>query len=213
MKEQTQSITVKNNGSTTSWGDSYTLGTNTITTTDYTSINTDFTTDSFSFPKEGVTLTFNADEATCFDFYKYFIEPDVFTKVIEYVPNKVYKFIFNDKTEIKTICDESDTFDLEYAFFLALAKKLYSNKLTFDGVIAKVQELQYSKYYCKLVKKGIKLFFKQKEEENKKQLEKEQKERQHKRLIEKKKRRDARRAEQAKENLIDTIQQAIARSK
>lgn len=213
MKEQSQSqsITVKNNASSTSWGDSYTLlGTTDINTLDYTSY-TGYTTDSFSIPKKGVTLTFDTDSS--FDFYKYFIEPDVFKKVIEYVPNKVYKFIFNDKTEVKTICDESDTFDLEYAFFLALAKKLYSNKLTFEGVLAKVQELQYSKYYCKLVKNGIKLFFKQKEEENKKQLEKEQKERQHKRLIEKKKKRDARRAEQAKENLIDTIQQAIARSK
>ena len=80
MKEQSQSqsISVKNNTSSiTFWGDSYILGTgdiNTLTTdytyyptTDYTYYpNTDHTTDSFSVPKDGITLTFDADSS--FDF-------------------------------------------------------------------------------------------------------------------------------------------------
>ena len=63
--------------------------------------------------------------------------------VKEHVLDKVYEFTFYDDTKIKTICDEEDSFDLEYAFYLALAKKLYSDRYTFEGVIHKSYELQY----------------------------------------------------------------------
>ena len=51
------------------------------------------------------------------------LESDYFTDIKEIVNNKVYLFTFADGTEIKTICDEEDEFDFEFAFYLALAKK------------------------------------------------------------------------------------------
>ena len=61
--------------------------------------------------------------------------PYAFKYVKEIVPEKVYEFTFADDTKIKTICDEDDIFDLKYAFFLAIAKKLYSKEYTLPGVL------------------------------------------------------------------------------
>ena len=127
----------------------------------------------------------------------------------EYVPNKVYEFTFYDDTKIKTICDEEDVFDLEYAFYLALAKKLYSDKYTFEGVIHKSYELQYEKRYVKIVKNGIKLFKKIQEEKFKKEQEEKLKKNQHKKYVEKKIK-AKRRKEQ---NKINKIAKAIRLSK
>lgn len=132
-----------------------------------------------------------------------------FKKIEELAPFKVYRFTFNDGKVIKTICDEEDSFNLEYALYLALAKKLYSKTHTFEGVLAKSYTLHYEKYYSKIVKKGLKLFYKQQREEAKKEDEKILRENQHKKYIEKKKARDKRRAIQAQENLQKLIIEAI----
>lgn len=133
-----------------------------------------------------------------------------FTWVKEYVPNKVYGFkIDNSKKIIKTVCDDSDEFNLEYAFFLAIAKHLYSSTLTFEGVLEKARQLSYNKQYVKIVKDGIKLFKLLKNEEEKKQkYDKEQKAIK-KRRTEKKRRRHEARLEKQKE----LIKQAILESK
>ena len=129
--------------------------------------------------------------------------------VKEYVSNKVYEFTFNDDTKIKTICDEEDVFDLEYAFYLALAKKLYSETYTFEGVIHKSYELQYEKKYVKIVKNGIKLFKKIQEEKIKKEQEEELKKNQHKKYIEKK----IKAKKRKEQNEINKIAKAIRLSK
>ena len=63
------------------------------------------------------------------------LHPNYIDKIEELKPEKVYRFTFNDNTIIKTVCSGEDVFDLRYACFLAIAKKLYSKILTFDGVI------------------------------------------------------------------------------
>lgn len=81
-----------------------------------------------------------------------------FIKVEILCPEKVMRFTFDDKTVIKTICDEEDDFDFEFAFFIALAKKMYGKEYTSRGIFTKACELEVQKKYIKIVKKGIKVF-------------------------------------------------------
>ncbi len=133
----------------------------------------------------------------------------MFKKVEEIVPEKVYRFTFNDGKIIKTVRSDLDIFDLEYTFYLALAKKLYAPTFTFEGVINKSYELQYEKKYKKIVKQGIKLLKEYQENKAKKEEEKAIKERRHKKLVEKKKAARKRK----RENEINLIAEAIRRSK
>lgn len=191
-------------------------------TTDTTSINVN--------PSQSITYTtgtsINSQPIICtgkipslsFNNYDYFTvtgyqDPDDFKKVIEYKPGKVYGFIFNNNKEIKTICDPSDTFDFDFAFYLAAAKLIWSKELTLEGVINKANELKTIKKWVKRVEKAKKQFYKEQQEEIKaKQKEEEEKER-HKKYIEKKKNRDKKRALQAQENLKNIISEAIKENK
>lgn len=128
-----------------------------------------------------------------------------FTDIKEYVPNKVYSFTFADKTKIKTVCSDEDVFNLEYAFYLALSKKLFSKELTFDGILRMVEEIRCQKYYVNLVKKGIKLFNKLQKTEQEKKEKEEIKARQHKKYIEKKKKQKERRLKRQAEILARAI--------
>lgn len=86
-------------------------------------------------------------------------------------PNKVLRFTFSNKKQIKTICDNVDDFNFEYACFLAYAKLLYKDEYTFEGILYKADELRYQKRFVKLVNEGIKKFNKDEEEKFKKELE------------------------------------------
>lgn len=136
-----------------------------------------------------------------------------FKEIKEYVPNRVYQFTFNDDTKIKTTLHQSDAFSLSYAFYLAIAKKLYSKEYTLQGVMKKAEELSYQKEYVKIVNKGIKLFNKQKEEkELEAQKQKEEKLR-HQKNYQKKLEKEKRKKERKQTELQETILQAILESK
>lgn len=136
-----------------------------------------------------------------------------FKEIKEYVPNRVYQFTFNDDVKIKTTLHQSDVFSLSYAFYLAIAKKLYSKEYTLQGVMKKAEELSYQKEYVKIVNKGIKLFNKQKEEkELEVQKQKEEKLR-HQKNYQKKLEKEKRKKEQKQTELQETILQAILESK
>ena len=134
-----------------------------------------------------------------------------FKKVIQRNPGRVYEFIFQDDTHIKTVCAEEDLkiFNLKYAFFLALAKYLYKDKYTFMGILNKIPDLMQQKKYIKIVKEGMKLFKEQ-------QKEKEKKEAKEKELKEIKKRKIAKAQEKRKrkrEQNIDILVKAIQNAK
>lgn len=91
-------------------------------------------------------------------------------------PNKVLRFTFSDKTIIKTICDQVDSFDFEYSFYLAYAKYLYGKTLTTNGIEKMAKDFKNVKAINKLVQKNIKMFYAQeKEKEKQKQIEAEKK--------------------------------------
>lgn len=132
-----------------------------------------------------------------------------FEYIKEIVAEKVYEFTFHDNSKVKTIRREEDPFDLEYMFYLALAKKFYSRDYTFEGVLSKSYTIQFEKKYIKAVKKGIKLFNKLKEEELKKKEYDEMKKRQHEKHIRRKKEvKERKRKEQ-----INILAEAIRLSK
>lgn len=110
-----------------------------------------------------------------------------FEHVKEIVPERVYQFTFKDGKKIKTVREENDSFDFEYMFYLAIAKTMYSKDYTFEGVLEKSYQLQYTKKYAKAVKDGIRLFKKLKEEEEKKKELEAIKKRQHTKYVNKKK--------------------------
>ena len=129
--------------------------------------------------------------------------------IVEYVPEKVYKIVFKDNTEIKTIKDSFDEFNPEYMFYLAIAKKLYSKTYTFDGVLTKAYQLMVQKEYIKIVRKGLKLFNTLQEEKKKKEEYDKMKKRQREKNIRKKKAAK----ERKRQEQINIIAEAIRLSK
>ena len=135
-------------------------------------------------------------------------DPNNFKKVEILRPNKVIRFTFEDDTVIKTICEEEDTFDFEFAFYIALAKKFFKKCYTPEGILHKAKEFSYEKSYVKRVKQGIKLYYKQeKEKEDAKKREKELKE-----IKERQKAKRQRQKARAKQRRINDLTIAIKKA-
>lgn len=124
-------------------------------------------------------------------------------------PFKVVGFTFDEKTKIKTICDDRDDFSLEYACFLAYAKLLFSKTLTHEGIIVKSQELQYEKKYIKLVKEAIRNY-KKEELEKAKELDREEEKKQIKIRQQKKKAEKKKRSQEAEiKNIANILKETL----
>lgn len=131
------------------------------------------------------------------------------TKVEILKPGKVLRFTFSDKTVIKTVCVNGDTFDFKFAFFLAYAKYFWGNLLTTQGIENKAKTFTDIKFFNTLVKKGMKVYFNQKKEEEKEEKEKaERKEIRANRIAKK-----IAKKEKARENRINEMAEAIKRAK
>lgn len=137
------------------------------------------------------------------------LHPNYIDKIEELKPEKVYRFTFNDGTIIKTVCSEMDIFDLRYACFLAIAKKLYSKILTFEGVINESYQLMYYKDYNKMVDKLIKKFYKEQEEKAKEEEAKRISKRKHDKLVARK----IAKKERERQKQVDIIKEAIIAAK
>ena len=102
--------------------------------------------------------------------------PIKFAKVEMLAPNKVMRFTFNEGDVIKTVCNDGDTFTIETACYVALAKYLSYKSLTPEGISALAEELRYYKQANKIVEAGIKTYEKSvKEAEKRAAAEKEAK--------------------------------------
>ena len=132
------------------------------------------------------------------------IYPEI-VKIEILVPNKVLRFTFKYGTQIKTICNDEDVFDFDFAIYLAYSKLINSNKFTKEGIEHMAHEMTYQKKWVKKVKEAKKLF-KQQETERIKQ-EKEEKERAaaRKRQAEKKARKKKERKERELKALAEKI--------
>ena len=126
-------------------------------------------------------------------------------KIEVLVPNKVLRFTFKYGTQIKTVCNDEDTFDFDFAIYLAYSKLVNKDLCTKEGIEKQAHEMKYWKHWVKKAKEAKKLF-KQQETERIKQ-EKEEKERAaaRKRQAEKKARKKKERKERELKALAEKI--------
>ena len=178
-----------------------------------------FTNDNYSYYTVNVSdikpNTIYANGTNLTSFFKTYQEKEkkkdiYFKKVIQRNPGRVYEFIFQDNTHIKTVCAEEDLkiFNLKYAFFLALAKYLYKDKYTFIGILNKVPDLMQQKKYIKIVKEGMKLFREQQKEKEKKEAKEKEHKEIKKRKIAKAQEKRKRKREQDLDILVKVIKNA-----
>jgi len=121
------------------------------------------------------------------------------------VPNKVLRFTFKFGTQIKTVCNEEDAFDFDFAIYLAYSKLINSNRFTKEGVEHKAHEMKYQKYWVKKVKEAKKLFKEQEAERIKKEREEKERAAAHKRQAEKKARKKKERKERELKALAEKV--------
>lgn len=126
-------------------------------------------------------------------------------KIEVLVPNKVLRFTFKYGTQIKTVCNDEDTFDFDFAIYLAYSKLVNKDLCTKEGIEEQAHLMKYWKHWVKKAKEAKKLF-KQQETEKIKQ-EKEEKERAaiRKRQAEKKARKKKERKERELKALAEKI--------
>lgn len=131
------------------------------------------------------------------------------TDVNVIVPNKVVVVTFKDGEKEKMVCHKDDTFDLRKCLFIAIAKHLYKDTHTLEGIEYEAQRLMYLKKYNKMVDKALKDY------KNKlKMIAKEKAmEEERKRIVANKKRKHEeylkRRAEKRRNEMIDTIYSGV----
>lgn len=137
------------------------------------------------------------------------ITDDIFyseiVKIEILVPNKVLRFTFKFGTQIKTICNEEDAFDFDFAIYLAYSKLINSNRFTKEGVEHKAHEMKYQKYWVKKVKEAKKLFKEQEAERIKKEREEKERAAARKRQAEKKARKKKERKERELKALAEKV--------
>lgn len=80
-----------------------------------------------------------------------------FSLIEEVVPGRVVKVTYHRK-EYKMKCDSRDTFSMEKALYLTLAKYYYGDTYTSEGIEQVANELKYKKDYVKKVEQAMKLF-------------------------------------------------------
>ena len=78
------------------------------------------------------------------------------TQIKIIAPNKVVEVYFTDGLKEKMVCHEDDIFDLRNCLFLALAKHMYKDTYTVEGVEYKANEMKFMKKYVKLVDVALK---------------------------------------------------------
>ena len=128
------------------------------------------------------------------------------------VPNKVVEVTFVDNHKEKMICHQDDEFDLSRCLFIAIAKRMYKQSYTCEGIEYKATGLSMLKEYVKIVDKAIKAYEKKltdiakAENEHKAYLERIEK----KRI--KKAERDTRRSNAVKEEMIEMQKEAYIRA-
>ena len=128
------------------------------------------------------------------------------------VPDKVVEIEFFDGKE-KMVCHEDDTFDLRKCCFIAIAKHLYKNDYTPEGIEYMATQLTYQKKYVKIVDKALKDYWKKEEEKEKKIRDEREREKIQERQREKRRRYKERRTQRYKEVMVDLIADSINEAK
>lgn len=114
-------------------------------------------------------------------------------------PGKVVRVDFADNTSEKMILKDPDVFDIRRCLFIAIAKHLYKDTFTPEGIEYKATLLSYEKKYTKIVDSAIKNH----EKKEKEKLLKLQKEKEEKERIKRKRAKNLKRREQLRKKRIE----------
>lgn len=128
------------------------------------------------------------------------------------VYGKVVEIEFYDGKE-KMVCHEDDVFDLRRCCFIAIAKHLYKNEYTREGIEYMATQLTYQKKYVKIVDKALKEYWKKEEEKEKRIRDERERKEIQERQREKRRKYKERRAQRHKEAMVDLIADAINEAK
>lgn len=71
-------------------------------------------------------------------------------------PNQVVVVTFGNGKKEKLVCHKEDTFDLRKCLFIAIAKYLYKDTHTCEGIEYEANQLMYLKEFNKIVDKALK---------------------------------------------------------
>ena len=127
-------------------------------------------------------------------------------------PDKVVRIDFADNTSEKMVLKDPDVFDIHRCLFIAIAKHLYKNTYTPEGIEHKATLLSYDKKYVKMVNNAIK----DHEKKEKEKLLKLQRGKEEKERIKRKRAKNLKRREQLRkkriEEQIEIQKEAIIRS-
>ena len=114
-------------------------------------------------------------------------------------PGKVVRVDFADNTSEKMVLKDPDVFDIHRCLFIAIAKHLYKDTFTPEGIEYKATLLSYEKKYAKIVDSAIKNH----EKKEKEKLLKLQKEKEEKERIKRKRAKNLKRREQLRKKRIE----------
>ena len=114
-------------------------------------------------------------------------------------PGKVVRVDFTDNTSEKMVLKDPDVFDIRRCLFIAVAKHLYKDTYTPEGIEHKATLLSYEKKYAKIVDSAIKNH----EKKEKEKLLKLQKEKEEKERIKRKRAKNLKRREQLRKKRIE----------
>lgn len=114
-------------------------------------------------------------------------------------PGKIVRVDFADNTSEKMILKDPDVFDIRRCLFIAIAKHLYKDTFTPEGIEYKATLLSYEKKYAKIVDSAIKNH----EKKEKEKLLKLQKEKEEKERIKRKRAKNLKRREQLRKKRIE----------
>lgn len=132
------------------------------------------------------------------------VEPEI-VKIEILVPNKVLRFTFKHGTQIKTVCNEEDTFNFDFAIYLAYSKLVNKDRCTKEGIEYRAHRMKYWKLWANKVKEAKKLFKQQETERIKKEKEEKEHAAARKRQAEKKARKKKERKERELKALAEKI--------
>ena len=136
------------------------------------------------------------------------MDPEI-VKIEILVPNKVLRFTFKNGTQIKTVCNDEDTFDFNFAIYLAFAKLVYDVTYTREGIEHMAHEMTYQKKWVKKVKETIKMFKAQEKARIKQEQEEKERAAARKRQAEKKTRKKRERKERQLAALAEKVTEKV----
>ena len=141
-----------------------------------------------------------------------FINRPSITKINVVVPDKVVKITFGDGKIETMVCAPEDVFDLRKCCFIAIAKHLYRDEYTFEGIEHMANELMYKKKYVRIVDRALKRYYKDEEDKSREELRKAEEKLAKARQSAKRTRYKERREKRYREQITDLLADAIVKA-